>query len=127
MTKADQSILIRCEDNRINQNQPPLDLPSAVQELLVYHSVRNASNISDTRYSRESLEPNTGSSEIVHFLPQEGEGRDSMQHPEEKGILLQREEVILVNGPNAKAKRGITIEDKTRKTGRETVQKSGTG
>lgn len=71
LTKTDQSILIRCEDNRVNQNQPPLDLPSAVQELLVYHSVRNASNISDTPYTSESLEPNTGSSEIVHFLPQE--------------------------------------------------------
>ena len=60
-------------------------------------------------------------------FPKKGEGRDSIQLPEEKGILLQKEEVILVNGPNANTKRGINIEDKTRETGRETVQKAGTG
>ena len=50
-----------------------------------------------------------------------------MELPEGKEILLQTEEVILVNGLKVKTKLGISIGDKIRETGRETVQKAGTG
>ena len=64
---------------------------------------------------------------LFTFFPKKGEGKDSIQLPEGKLILLQKEEVTLVNGPNAKTKREINIEGKTRETGRETAQKAGTG
>ena len=64
---------------------------------------------------------------LFTFFPKKEEGRGSTQLPEEKGILLQKKEVILVNGTNARTKRGINTEDKTRKTGRETAQKAGPG
>ena len=64
---------------------------------------------------------------LFTFFPKKGEGKDSTQLPEGKLILLQKKEATLVNGPNAKTKREINIEGKTRETGKETAQKAGAG
>ena len=76
VSKVDQSILLKAEATRAAQNQPPLTLSTAVQELLTFHASRQAHK-GDLVYQNkeDSMIPTPAESEQVLFSGQERRSR----------------------------------------------------
>ena len=76
VSKMDQSILLKAEATRTANNQPPLTLSSAVQELLTFHASRQAHK-GDTgiQGKEDSMIPTPADTEQVLFSGQERRSR----------------------------------------------------